>query len=55
MYDILYDIVRYTRYRRFMVQVFAIFTYDVAYNISRHIVRQTYDIVCVTYNIVYDI
>ncbi len=54
-YDVVYYIVRHIRYCRFMVKVFAIFAYDVAYNIARHIVSQTYNTVCVTYNIVYDI
>ena len=43
------------RYRRCLVQVLAIFVYDVVYDIVRNIVCQMYDIVRRTYDIVYDI
>jgi hypothetical protein len=39
----------------FLVQVFAIFVYDVIYDIVYNIVCQMYDIVCKTYDIVYEI
>ena len=38
-----------------LVQVLAIFVYDVVYDIVRNIVCQMYDIVRRTYDIVYDI